>query len=106
MRFTYFKIEPLGYEIFEGYTKDEDWNGWACPYFNYEQAQKVLRIYNELRRIIGQKDFAYYEPSADSFVFPVSGEREPENFMAIADEGQKYYSIGAFCWIWEEVDEE
>jgi hypothetical protein len=60
MRLANFKIESLGYETFEGFTKDEEWNGWGCPYFIFEQAEKILKISNQLRLIIGQKS-AYYE---------------------------------------------
>lgn len=104
MRLTNFKIESLGYETFEGFTKDENWNGWDCPYFTFEQAQKVLKTYNMLRSLIGQKDLAYYHSAADVFVFPTS-EEESETFAAIIENGQKYYPVGAFCWIWEEASE-
>ena len=105
MRKTKFKIESLGYETFDGFTKDEEWNGWACPYFTFDQAQKVLKQYNQLREIIGQKDLAFYNEAADAFIFPADGEDEPETFAAIAENGQKYYPVGAFCWIWEETIE-
>lgn len=68
MRRANFKIESLGYETFEGFTKDEDWNGWDCPYFTFNQAQKVLKQFNLFREIIGQKDFAFYDKTADAFV--------------------------------------
>jgi hypothetical protein len=101
MRRAKFKIESLGYVSFEGFTKDEEWNGWTCPYFTFEQGQKVLKSYNELRRIIGQKNVAYYDQGLDSFIFP-SFEDESETFAGFAENNQKYYPIGAFCWIWEE----
>ncbi len=72
MRLANFKIESLGYETFEGYTKDEDWNGWDCPYFTFEQAQKILKTYNMLRSIIRQKELAYYDSATDGFIFPAT----------------------------------
>ncbi len=104
MRPAKFKLESLGYVTFDGFTKNENWNGWACPYFTFEQAQKVLKIYNQLRQIIGQKDLAFYDPAADAFVFPADDEDEPEIFAAITENGQKYYPVGAFMWIWEEQE--
>jgi len=86
MRLTNFKIESLGYETFEGFTKDENWNGWDCPYFTFEQAQKVLKTYNELRRIVGQTNTAFYDSSADAFVFP--DDEEKEIFSSVAEDGQ------------------
>jgi hypothetical protein len=104
MRPTKFKIESLGYETFDGFTLGEDWNGWACPYFTFEQAQKVLKNFNELRKIIGQKNLAFYDCAIDAFVFPVD-EDEPEVFAAVVKNKLKYYPLGAFCWIWEESEE-
>ena len=104
MRPTKFKIESLGYETFEGFTLDEDWNGWACPYFTFEQAQKVLKNFNELRKIIGQKKLAFYDSAIEAFVFPVD-ENEPEIFAAVVKNNLNYYPLGAFCWIWEESEE-
>jgi hypothetical protein len=100
------EIESLGYETFKGFTKGENWNGWDCPYFTFEQAQKVLKTYNELRRIIGQNVLAYYDAETDAFVFPANAEDESEIFAAIIEDSEKYYPVGAFCWIWEEAAEE
>lgn len=103
MRIATFKLESLGYEGFEGFTKDECWNGWDCPYFTFDQAQEVLKQYNQLCGIIGQKDLAFYDLTDDAFIFPGNGEAESEIFSAVEEDGQKYYPVGAFYWIWEEV---
>lgn len=103
MRPAKFKIESLGHEVFEGFTKAENWNGWSCPYFTFEQAQKVLKHHNELHQIIGQKPLANYDPSIDAFVFPSGNEDEPEMFAVFTENNRKYYLVGAFCWIWEEA---
>jgi len=103
MRPIKFKLESLGCETFDGFTRDEDWNGWDCPYFTFEQAQKVLKNYNELRQIIGQNNLAQYDLATDAFIFPAGDEDETEVFAAINENGQKYYPVGAFCWIWEEI---
>ena len=102
MRPTQFKIESLGCEIFDGFTKGENWNGWNCPYFTFEQAQKVLQIYNELGQIVGQKNPAYYDELINAFVFPSNDKDEPEMFEAVTENNQKFYPVGAFSWIWEE----
>lgn len=99
MRLTQFKNDALGYDSFDGYTKEESWNGWDCPYFTFEQAQKVLKAYNQLRSIIGEEQ-AFYDSSADAFIFPA--DEEPEPYASVTEEGEKYYSIGGFVWIWEE----
>lgn len=32
--------------IYEGYTKGNHWNGWACPYFTREVADQIAREVN------------------------------------------------------------
>lgn len=99
MRPTKFKIESLGYETYDGFTKGEFWNGWDCPYFTFEQAQKILKTFNQLRQIIGLRNLAYYDSSNDAFVFPADDEWEI--FNADFENGQKFYPVGAYSWIWE-----
>lgn len=103
MRLTNFKIESHGYEIFEGFTKNEGWNGWACPYFTFDQAHKVMNQYNQFREIVregvGEKDFAFYDSVGDAFVFPSDDEDDFETFTAIEENNQSYYPVGTFCWI-------
>lgn len=43
MRETKFSLDTLGNQVFDGYTRDEDWNGWACPYFTFEQAERIVQ---------------------------------------------------------------
>ena len=92
MRPTKFKIESLGYEIFDGFTLDEDWNGWACPYFDSNEAERILDIFNKNGGI------AKYDDSKDVFIFT-----EEEIFLPIEIEGKKLYPIGNSYWIWEEM---
>ncbi len=68
-----------------------------------EQAEKILQNSNELKRIIRQTDLAFYDCAADAFIFPSNVEDETEIFTAIVENGQKYYPIGTFSWIWEET---
>ena len=103
MRQANFKLESLGYETFEGFTRDEEWNGWGCPYFTFEQAQKILKSSNQLRAVIGQNP-AFYDSAIDAFVFPLSDD-EFETFTPFFENDQKYYPIGTFNWIWEEIYE-
>lgn len=104
MRPTQFKIESLGYEFFDGFTKDEKWNGWNCPYFTFEQSRNIVKNYNQIRRIIGAENLARYDSATDAFIFPADDEDEQESFAAIVNNNQKFYPIGAFGWIWEEAD--
>ena len=100
LRPTQFSLDFLADEIFEGYTQDEKWNGFACPYFSFEQAQHLVVAW----RSQGWK--ALYDPDADSFNFHVetaSGAKEDESYQSSEIEGKRFYPIGTFNWIWDEV---
>lgn len=97
MRETQFFLESLGNYEFEGYTRDEEWNGWACPYFSYEQAEKIARIHSEV-----WDTKVRYDSGADKFVFGFSD--ETEEYTAVDIGGKKLYPIGTCVWIWEEKE--
>lgn len=103
MRETKFSIDSLGDRSFDGYTQGETWNGWACPYFTFEQAQQLVRAYEE-----NGLEARYNEVSdAFSFELDAGGDlKEVDTFPAEEINGRKFYPIGAFCWIWEEAAEE
>ncbi|HEY9285892.1 MAG TPA: hypothetical protein VIP46_20755 [Pyrinomonadaceae bacterium] len=100
LREAKFMLEPLGEKVFDGYTRGENWNGWACPYFTSDQARQLVRAYEEkgLR--------AWYDEDSDAYSFEVeagAGVKETDTFPAEDVEGLRLYPIGASCWIWEEV---
>jgi len=101
LRPTKFTIDTLGERVFDGYTNDEDWNGWACPYFTQEQAQSIVAAYHE------QGWPAHYDQTNDQFVFSMkhAGGDEDEVYSPVKEEeGLKLYPIGTANWIWEEED--
>lgn len=95
MRKASFTLEVFGSQIFEGYTQDEDWNGWACPYFTFEEAQKIAETYSKT----GEK--ADYDKISDSFYFEFQDEKE--SYSALDFDNLKLYPIGSSSWIWEEL---
>jgi hypothetical protein len=98
MRETKFSIDLLGDRNLDGFTQGETWNGWACPLFTFEQAQQLVKAYEEN----GLK--AWYDEASDAFSFEVDAGgdlKEVDTFPAQEVEGRKFYSIGAGCWIWE-----
>ncbi len=48
MRKSTFMLDATGEAIFEGYTDDSEWNGWAVPMFSFEQAQKIVGAWRAL----------------------------------------------------------
>lgn len=81
---------------FEGYTRGEDWNGFACPYFTFDQAQQIVEAWRET----GYK--AFYSDKNDEFSFEMQS-GETDRFPSISTDGVKVYPIGNGCWIWSEV---
>ena len=55
--------------------------------------------------MFGQYNLAFYDLTSDAFVLPDDYENEPKIYRAIIEGGQKYYQIGAFCWMWKKVSE-
>jgi hypothetical protein len=96
MRIGKFYLDFLDEQIFDGYTKDEQWNGFACPYFTFEQSMKLVDAW----RAKGWQ--AEYNKTSDQFTFKLIGFAEGENqdsFSAKQIEGMMLYPIGAFSWI-------
>lgn len=98
MKQSIFGIETFPEQEFVGFSKGEEWNGWACPYFAFEEGQKILRAHNSAGRT------AWFDEKADQFVFEINGEEE--YFPAIHENDGKYYPIGNGSWIWEEKNDE
>ena len=87
-----------------GYTNGDLWNGWATPYFTYEEAQ---RLQAEINQCEGMRMF--YESRADKFYWQHEDDDEPyvwkgEDIQTV--DGIKHlYGIGAYSHIWDELGE-
>ncbi|MDQ3257151.1 MAG: hypothetical protein M3R15_25215 [Acidobacteriota bacterium] len=65
MKSAFFSLEAIEGR-FEGYTQGESWNGWACPYFDSEQAKRIVKAW----KASGMN--AQYHEAKDAFEFEVS----------------------------------
>jgi hypothetical protein len=95
MRKTRFLIDIIGEAEFEGFTEDYRWNGFACPYFTFDQAQCIVSAWQEAGNA------ASYDKENDEFMFEIR-DGEHDRFGPIEIEGLMLYPIGAACWIWDE----
>lgn len=95
-----FQIDSFGGQIFDGYSFGGTWNGFMCPYFTFDQAQRIVDAY----RLRGWE--AWYEEKADQFVFTYSHNNldERDIFPANEIDGRKFYPIGSSAWIWDEAE--
>ena len=95
MKRASFTLETFPGKRFFGFTNGEDWNGWACPYFTFQEAQRIAELHNEL-----PGNFAYYQKEKDSFVFKFND--DPEEYPTVSFGETNLYPIGNGSWIWEE----
>lgn len=86
--------------IFEGYTKGDHWNGWECPYFDYDVAKKILSS------DIYCPDY-FFDPIRKTFLaMDVNGDFEAfeGDVYEVADCGSMVlYPIGTGSWIWSKA---
>ena len=96
-----FVLDALEGEEFEGYTQDEQWNGFACPHFPLESAQRLMAALSNL----GQT--AFYDTQTDQFVCAEEDyEDDPDRYGAVEVEGLgKLYAVGSHMWTWTRADE-
>ncbi|MHC1769474.1 MAG: hypothetical protein AB9869_35185 [Verrucomicrobiia bacterium] len=92
-----FEIEGVE-KTFEGWTDGTLWNGWAKPYFEFGEAEKLMTALND--------PMCSYDAAQDRFVTKSSsGEDESWTAEVIAGLGGtrlKVYGIGAGAWVWDE----
>jgi hypothetical protein len=74
-----------------GVTDGTLWNGWQCPRFTFENAQKIAKYFDN--------DFLSYDKDKDVFYTKWEDE-ESEVFEPVLIDGKKFYPIGAFSWCW------
>lgn len=75
---------------------EEDWNGWACPYFKKEEAERMSSWLPELGEALS------YDEKADEFIIgPEDCPEDSEHFPAVDIDGKKLYPIGTHSWVWE-----
>ena len=89
---------------YEGYTDGRLWNGWECPWFTKEVAEQIMR---DLNRDGVETE---YDATTDSYIIQEEEWDLPgvfEGYDVETEDGIKHlYPIGAWCWIWDEVQEE
>lgn len=86
-----------------GFTEGKRWNGWATPYFEIDEAIKIMEEFNKDL----PEEFIMYDEGIDAFTHKIDDEIEEwkgRNYLT--DEGIKHlYGIGAYSWVWEDTTE-
>src|SRR5262245_41978657 len=88
---------------FKGWTFGEHWNGWACPCFEKEEADRLIKGLQEQPQ---WKGTAYYARQCDSYIVieadDADGGHTWEGADILTEEGSRHiYAIGSSFWCWE-----
>jgi hypothetical protein len=87
---------------YQGWTFGETWNGFACPYFEKDVADKMTKDFSD-------EDWKlYYDAKKNSFIHePKDEQYETEEFEVTTidtlDGKKEVWPIGAYFWVWEEA---
>lgn len=98
------QIEAFGDLYFHGIATDQRWNGFACPLFSFEEANRLTMINNET----AGAGYLEFDSELDAYHFWQDGHdqtKTPDVYAAIEISGKNYYAIGAFSWCWSICDD-
>jgi hypothetical protein len=93
---AFFSMDCMDENI-EGLTYGNTWNGWACPYFTYENALKLAELMPDFNMSYDSKTDTFIANTDDGF-------ETSEEFPAKVIDGVKYYGIGNMSWCWYEFN--
>lgn len=92
MKQTVFNID--GFKgAYIGYTFGDRWNGWACPYFEFAEAERIMHNSD------GQMT---YDKDTDTFTFIID-EDNMDSWQGFDRDGKHLYGIGAYSWVWDDM---
>jgi len=93
-------------DVFQGWTRGETWNGWACPRFERDAALRIVASMNdELPDTMAYDDATMvitYIPDGD---LDAKDEWLPE-LLETAEGPRFVYAIGAWAWVWDDVTDD
>lgn len=99
MKKTIFTIDGLTPD-YVGYTGGTLWNGWATPYFEVAEALQIMVDYNA-----SVENAMWYDEVTDTFYMDSCDESWKGQNLLTKDGIKHLYGIGAYCWIWDAVND-
>lgn len=89
---------------FKAWTTGARWNGWATPFFEKEEADRVITLLGSLLEDQGER--AYFDEAKDAYV--VERQYAPDIRRDVFDAEtietpkgtRKVYAIGAYSYTW------
>lgn len=98
-----FVIDGLEGE-FPGFTAGDRWNGWACPFFTRDVADRIaVAFVNQFAEEDRAGVTATYTPVTDTYRLRCeeNGPEDTQGQDICVNGGVVHvYAIGAFCWCW------
>lgn len=90
--------------VYEGYHKHQNWNGFACPYFELGVSKQMAKIMNDLDMS------TKYDETKDCFIIVDNIDDEPYEIFGedIIFEGdtKHVYALGNCFWTWIIISED
>lgn len=76
---------------------EEEWNGWACPYFERSEVERMAAWLPEFDESL------VYDEATDAFTTTYDPDA-PESFTGTDIDGMHLYPIGNGSWTWAIID--
>ena len=95
----------------EGITYGNTWNGWACPYFTFENALLISEWVNKDQDYCKEHQLPIaqmtYDEAKDTFFYvqDLDVPSDVDEYEVSIIDGIKYYAIGSHGWCWWNMTE-
>jgi hypothetical protein len=93
-----FEIEGVD-ERFSGWTDGRRWNGWAMPFFEFSEAERVFQVLTQGKGAFDSERDCFSIRNTDGEDETWEGKQVP----TLGEKIVKVYAIGAGSWIWDEI---
>lgn len=100
-----FELDGLG--TYGGLHRGESWNGWACPVFERDEAERIAADFRAQGDTLPGDFEATYDANVDAFLFRhPDGELLAFGASPIEVDGDtlSVYYIGTSYWTWETAE--
>ena len=87
---------------FEGWTFQERWNGWACPYFELAEARRIAGHVSWINE--GSDTWTFDETTGIFYADEAESDDEVSVWEPELVEGRSLYALGAGWWTWRMVN--
>lgn len=97
-----------GEKAYLGFSNEETWNGFSCPYFDLEESKKIMEDFNKDNEDLEVEVKLIYDEEKDCFIEQDENYDEDEQivyeamFINVDGANKKVYALGSYEWMWVE----